>query len=126
MRDDTTGIFQWEGSTGNGYIKRLLSDENIKKFQEVNENVDRMTLLSIGNSAIRPAGASYRDDLANGVVRKTGSKPIDDFLSNTFGYLVFQEQIIAFLHQYCGFTMGEADIVRRGFAKKQVQINIFQ
>lgn len=118
MRDDTTGIFQWEGSTGNGYIKRLLSDENIKKFQEVNENVDRMTLLSIGNSAIRPAGASYRDDLANGVVRKTGSKPIDDFLSNTFGYLVFQEQIIAFLHQYCGFTMGEADIVRRGFAKK--------
>ena len=77
-----------------------------------------MTLLSIGNSAIRPAGASYRDDLANGVVRKTGSKPIDDFLSKTFGYLVYQEQIISFLHQYCGFTMGEADIVRRGFAKK--------
>ena len=118
IRDDTTQIFQWEGNTGDNYIKKLLSDENIKKFQEVNENVDRMTLLSIGNSAIRPAGASYREDLASGVVRKTGSKPIDDFLSNTFGYLVFQEQIIAFLHQYCGFTMGEADIVRRGFAKK--------
>lgn len=118
IRDDTTQIFQWEGNTGDSYIKKLLSDENIKRFQEVNENVDRMTLLSIGNSAIRPAGASYREDLASGVVRKTGSKPIDDFLSNTFGYLVFQEQIIAFLHQYCGFTMGEADIVRRGFAKK--------
>lgn len=118
MRDDTTSIFQWEGNTGDSYIKKLLSDENIEKFKEVNENVDRMTLLSIGNSAIRPAGASYREDLASGVVRKTGSKPIDDFLSSTFGYLVFQEQIIAFLHQYCGFTMGEADIVRRGFAKK--------
>ena len=118
IRDDTTQIFQWEGNTGDNYIKKLLSDENIKRFQEVNENVDRMTLLSIGNSAIRPAGASYREDLASGVVRKTGSKPIDDFLSNTFGYLVFQEQIISFLHQYCGFTMGEADIVRRGFAKK--------
>lgn len=118
IRDDTTQIFQWEGSTGDGYIKKLLADENIKSFQSINENVDRMTLLSIGNSAIRPAGASYRDDLASGVVRKTGSKPIDDFLSNTFGYLVFQEQIIAFLHQYCGFTMGEADVVRRGFAKK--------
>ncbi len=118
IRDDTTQIFQWEGNTGDSYIKKLLSDENIKRFQEVNENVDRMTLLSIGNSAIRPAGASYREDLASGVVRKTGSKPIDDFLSNTFGYLVFQEQIIVFLHQYCGFTMGEADIVRRGFAKK--------
>lgn len=118
IRDNTTQIFQWEGNTGDNYIKRLLSDENINRFQSVNENVDRMTLLSIGNSAIRPAGASYRDDLANGVVRTTGSKPIDDFLSSTFGYLVFQEQIIAFLHQYCGFTMGEADVVRRGFAKK--------
>lgn len=118
IRDNTTQIFQWEGNTGDNYIKKLLSDENIKKFQLVNKNVDRMTLLSIGNSAIRPAGASYRDDLANGVVRTTGSKPIDDFLLNTFGYLVFQEQIIAFLHQYCGFTMGEADVVRRGFAKK--------
>ena len=118
IRDDTTQIFQWEGSTGDGYIKRLLSDKNIQKLQKANENLDRLTLLSIGNSAIRPAGASYREDLASGVVRKTGSKPIDDFLSNTFGYLVFQCQIIDFLHLYCGFTMGEADIVRRGFAKK--------
>jgi len=118
IRDDTTQIFQWEGTTGDKYIKKLLSDENIKKLQSVNHNIDRMTLLSIGNSAIRPAGASYREDLANGVIRTTGSKPIDDFLSNTFGYLVFQCQIIDFLHLYCGFTMGEADVVRRGFAKK--------
>lgn len=118
MRDDTTQIFQWEGKTGDDYIKKLLSDENIKKFQEVDGNVDRMTLLSIGNSAIRPAGASYREDLANGVVRKSGSGAIDEFLKPTFGYLVFQCQIIDFLHQYCGFTMGEADIVRRHFAKK--------
>ena len=118
MRDDSTGIFQWESDTGADYIKKLLSDENIKKFQAVDEHVDRMTLLTIGNSAIRPAGASYRDDLANGVVRESGSQAIDDFLKPTFGYLVFQCQIIEFLHQYCGFTMGEADIVRRHFAKK--------
>lgn len=118
IRDDTTQIFQWEGATGDNYIKKLLSDENIGKFQEVNPEVDRMTLLSIGNSAIRPAGASYREDLANGIVRKTGSVAIDEFLSSTFGYLVFQCQIIDFLHHYCGYTMGEADIVRRGFAKK--------
>lgn len=118
IRDDTTQIFQWEGNTGNSYIKKLLSENNISKFQKVNKNVDRMTLLSIGNSAIRPAGASYRDDLANGVVRKSGSDAIDEFLKPTFGYLVFQCQIIEFLHSYCGFTMGEADIVRRHFAKK--------
>lgn len=118
IRDDTTGIFQWEGATGDRYIKKLMSDENIRKFKAVNENIDKMTLLSIGNSAIRPAGASYRDDLANGIVRKSGSQAIDDFLKPTFGYLVFQCQIIEFLHSYCGFTMGEADIVRRHFAKK--------
>lgn len=118
MRDDTTGIFQWEGTTGDKYIKELLSDRNIENFKKIDENVDRMTLLSIGNSAIRPAGASYRDDLASGVLRKSGSDAIDDFLKPTFGYLVFQCQIIEFLHSYCGFTMGEADIVRRHFAKK--------
>lgn len=118
MRENTTEVFQWSGSIGNDYIKKLLSDETLKKFRTINENIDRMTLLSIGNSAIRPAGASYREDLANGVIRTTGSKPIDEFLSNTFGFLCFQEQIISFLHLYCGFTMGEGDIVRRGIAKK--------
>lgn len=118
IRDDTTNIFQWEGDTGNMYIKRLMSDKNLTAFKKAGIDVDRMELLTIGNSAIRPAGASYRDDLANGIVRKTGSKAIDDFLSDTFGYLCLQEQIIFFLHYFCGFTMGEADVVRRGFAKK--------
>ena len=118
MREDTAGIFQWNSGTGSDYIKKLLSDSTIEKFKKVMPNIDKMTLLSIGNSAIRPAGESYREDLASGVVRTTGSKPIDEFLSNTFGFLVFQEQIISFLHEYCGFTMGEADVVRRGFAKK--------
>lgn len=118
MREDTTSIFQWEGNTGDDYIKKLMSDKTLNKFKEGGVNVDKMTLLTIGNSAIRPAGASYREDLASGVVRKIGSPAIDDFLSDTFGYLVFQEQIIFFLNYFCGFTMGEADIVRRGFAKK--------
>ena len=118
IRDDTTAIFQWEGATGDRYIKQLLSESNIQKFKKLNPNVDYMTLLSIGNGAIRPAGASYRDDLANGVIRKSGNAAIDEFMKPTFGYLVFQCQIIQFLHQYCGYTMGEADIVRRHFAKK--------
>lgn len=118
IRDNTVGIFQWEGTTGDRYIKKLMSDENIEKLSQFNKNLDRMTLLTIGNSAIRPAGASYRDDLANGVVRSSGNEAIDEFLKPTFGYLVFQCQIIEFLNQYCGFTMGEADVVRRMFAKK--------
>ena len=118
IRDDTTAIFQWEGTTGDRYIKQLLSESNIQKFKSLNPNIDYMTLLSIGNGAIRPAGASYRDDLANGVIRKSGNAAIDEFMKPTFGYLVFQCQIIQFLHEYCGYTMGEADVVRRHFAKK--------
>ena len=118
IRDDTTAIFQWEGTTGDRYIKQLLSESNIQKFKALNPDIDYMTLLSIGNGAIRPAGASYRDDLANGVIRKSGNAAIDEFMKPTFGYLVFQCQIIQFLHEYCGYTMGEADIVRRHFAKK--------
>ena len=118
IRDDTAAIFQWEGTTGDRYIKQLLSESNIQKFKALNPNIDYMTLLSIGNGAIRPAGASYRDDLANGVIRKSGNAAIDEFMKPTFGYLVFQCQIIQFLHEYCGYTMGEADVVRRHFAKK--------
>lgn len=118
MRDDTTAIFQWESDTAQDYIKRLLSDKTIAKFKKYNPNVSKMELITIGNSAIRPAGASYRDDLANGVVRQYKSKVISDFLKPSMGYLVYQCQIIDFLHLYCGFTMGQADVVRRGFAKK--------
>lgn len=118
IRDDTTMIFQWESNSAQDYIKKILSDEVIENFKKNNPDIDRMTLLSIGNGAIRPAGASYREDLAKGITRLTGCKPIDNYLSDTFGYLVFQCQIIGFLNKCCGFTMGEADIVRRGFSKK--------
>lgn len=118
IRDDTTMIFQWESQSATQYLKQLLSDETIKRIRNGNENLSYMDLLSIGNGAIRPAGESYRDKLAQGIYQDNGHKALNDFLAPTLGYLVYQEQIIEFLHSFCGYTMGEADIVRRGFAKK--------
>lgn len=118
IRDDTTAIFQLESQSAQQYVKKLLSDETIAKLRKFQPNIDYITLLSMGNGAIRPAGASYRDELANGDVRTYGNEAIDKFMSKTFGFLIFQCQIIEFLHQYCGYTMGEADVVRRHFAKK--------
>lgn len=118
IRDDTTLIFQWESDSAQAYIKQLFSEETINKMAQNGAKVDKITLFSIGNGAIRPAGASYRNELAKGEVHKTGCLPIDEFLADTSGFLIFQCQIIGFLHKFCGFTMGEADIVRRGFAKK--------
>lgn len=118
IRDDTTAIFQWESQSAQRYIKQLLSDETIAKLRKVQPNVDYITLMSMGNGAIRPAGESYRDELARGDIRTYDNEAINEFMSDTFGYLIFQCQIIGFLHRYCGYTMGEADVVRRHFAKK--------
>ena len=49
----------------------------------------------------------------SGIYRDNGNDELNKFLAPTLGFLVYQEQIIEFLHRFCGFTMGEADIVRR-------------
>ena len=118
IRDDCTMIFQFESSYAGDYIKQLFSDETIEKIKEKNKNFSYIDLMSMANGAIRPAGASYRDELSRGEYRDNGHEALNKFLAPTLGYLVYQEQIIEFLHSFCGYTMGEADIVRRGFAKK--------
>lgn len=118
IKDDNLAIFQWESNYAHDYYKKLFSKETIEKIKTQNSNFSHIDLFSIGNGAIRPAGESYRESLANGEYRDNGHKALNDFLAPTLGYLVYQEQIIEFLHSFCGFTMGQADIVRRGFAKK--------
>lgn len=118
IRDDTTMIFQWESQSATQYLKQLLSDETVAKIKEKNKDMSYMDLLSIGNGAIRPAGESYRDQLSQGIYQDNGHEALNKFLAPTLGYLVYQEEVIEFLHSFCGYTMGEADIVRRGFAKK--------
>lgn len=118
IRDNTSFIFQWESESGQAYLKQLFSDETINKIKEENNNFSYIDLLAVANGAIRPAGASYRNELAKGLYRDNGHEALNKMLESTLGYLVYQEQIIEFLNKFCGFTMGEADIVRRGFAKK--------
>lgn len=118
IKDDTTMIFQWESQLATTYLKQLFSESTISNIKKKNPNFSYMDLFSIGNSAIRPAGKSYRDKLAQGIYQDNGHKVLNDFLAPTLGYLVYQEQLIEFLHKFCGFTMGEADIVRRHFSKK--------
>lgn len=118
IRDDCTMIFQFESSYAGDYIKQLFSESTIANIKEKNENFSYIDLMSMANGAIRPAGASYREELSMGKYHDNGHEALNDFLAPTLGYLVYQEQIIEFLHSFCGYTMGEADIVRRGFAKK--------
>lgn len=118
IADDTTLIFQFESDFAGDYLKRVLSKDIVKKIKSKNKNLNYIDLMSISNGAIRPAGMSYREQLSNGIYKDNGNKELNEFLAPTLGYLVYQEQVMEFLHKFCGFTMGKADIVRRGFAKK--------
>lgn len=118
IRDDCTLIFQYESAFASGYLRDVLSDNTIANIKKENENFSYIDLMSMANAALRPAGESYRNQLAVGIYHDNGHESLNEFLAPTLGYLVYQEQIIEFLHSFCGYTMGEADIVRRGFAKK--------
>lgn len=118
IAQDTTMIFQFESNFAGDYLKSILAKETVNKIKEVNPNFSYIDLMSMANGAIRPAGESYRNELSQGIYRDNGHKALNDFLAPTLGYLVYQEQIIEFLYKFCGFTMGEADVVRRHFAKK--------
>ena len=115
---DTTLIFQFESDFAGDYLKEILKPQTIANIKKKNPNFSYIDLMSMANGAIRPAGASYRNELSQGIYRDNGNDALNEFLSPTLGFLVYQEQIIEFLHKFCGFTMGEADIIRRHFAKK--------
>lgn len=106
MRKSSVGIFQFEGD----YAFNML-----KKF-----NTSSIFDMSIVNAAVRPSGASYRDNLIARIPNKNPSVLIDKLLENNLGYLLYQEDIIAFLQQICGMSGGEADNLRRAIARKQM------
>jgi len=118
IREDTTMIFQWESQSATAYLQQLFSDSTVENIRKQNPNFSYIDLFSMGNGAIRPGGSSYRDDLAKGVFKDNGHYAINEYLKPTLGFCIYQEEVMGFLHEFCDFTMGEADIVRRHFAKK--------
>jgi DNA polymerase-3 subunit alpha len=105
MITSPVGIFQFEGS---------YAFDNLKKFTP--HSINDMSLV---NAALRPSGASYRDDLLAHHTHKNPSEIIDDLLKENYGFLVYQEDTIAFLQKICGLTGSEADNVRRAIGRKQ-------
>jgi DNA polymerase III subunit alpha len=112
------GIFQFTGNYAHSYLRRVFREEVLKKIRNKNPDLNYIDLMSMANGAIRPAGESYRESLAEGNFKDNGHDALNNILKSTNYFLVYQEQILEFLNKFCGFTMGEADIVRRGFAKK--------
>lgn len=99
------GIFQFEGD----YAFQMLKQFKPRKINH----------LSLVNAALRPSGASYRDRLLAKEINKNPSDIIDELLKENFGYLVFQEDTIAFLQKICGLSGSDADNIRRAIGRKQ-------
>lgn len=106
ITDSPVGIFQFESS---------FAFDSLKKFKchKVND-------LSLVNASIRPSGESYRDRLLAHIPNTNPSELIDELLAENHGYLVFQEDVIAFLQNICGLSGSDADNVRRAIGRKQM------
>lgn len=98
------GIFQFESPMAYQYMTKMKP-----------KNMDDLSVL---NAALRPTGASYRDDIAERKFHKNPLPEIDNILKRSYGYIVYQEQIIQFLTDICGFSGSDADSIRRAIGKK--------
>lgn len=120
MREDNIGVFQMEGERAGKLLKDMLSPATIKKIRsnEAGKDVKYMDLLSLVNAAQRPSGASYVDAVTHGKFKDNGHPALNKFLAPTLGELVYQEQILNFLVDFCGYSAGRADVIRRGIGHK--------
>ena len=105
MIKSPSGIFQFESA---------FAFDSLKKFRP--QSIFDMSLVT---ACIRPTGQSYRDELLARKEHKNPSPLIDELLRNNLGYLVYQEDTIAFLQQICGLSGSEADNIRRAIGRKQ-------
>lgn len=118
LQKDSAMIFQYESDMAYAFIKQFFSKQTIDKIQKRLGNVDFARMGAIATAALRPAGTSYRDKIAHGDFVDYDLEPMQKFLDPTFGRLIFQESITGFLVEFCGYTSGKADVVRRLVAKK--------
>ena len=119
IRDDTTLIFQWESNSAQQYIRKFMSDKTLDIARSRIPNFSMLKWCSFGNGLLRPACASFRDSVANGVFYDNGFDALNEFLAPEAGRIAMQETIMQFLVKFCGYSAAESDTVRRAIAKKK-------
>ena len=114
-RGDTLGVFQLDGGPLRSLL-RLMRPDNFEDISAV------IALYRPG-----PMGANSHTNYA---LRKNGQQPITpihpelaeplkDILDTTYGLIVYQEQVMAIAQRVAGFSLGQADILRRAMGKKK-------
>ena len=114
-RGDTLGVFQLDGGPMRSLLK-LLKPDNFEDISAV------LALYRPG-----PMGANSHTNYA---LRKNGQQAIDpihpelaealdDVLGTTYGLIVYQEQVMSIAQKLAGFTLAQADLMRRAMGKKK-------
>jgi DNA polymerase-3 subunit alpha len=112
QRADTTGVFQLE-SAG---MKRYLRELKPTLFEDI---IAMVALYRPGPMAEIPRFVKGKNDASSVTYLHESLEPI---LSDTYGVMVYQEQIINLLQMIAGYTPGEADLVRKAIGKKKRDI----
>jgi len=109
----TTAVFQLESPGMKDLIKRLQPT----KFEEI------VALLALFRPG--PLDSGMHDEFVN---RKNGKVPVtyphkllEPVLSETYGVILYQEQVMESARVLAGYSLGQADILRRAMGKKQVE-----
>jgi len=114
----TLGVFQLESSGMRELIKRLKPE----KFE------DLIALVALYRPG--PLGSGMVDEFINrkhGVVSEEKIHPkVKEILKETYGVILYQEQVMQLAAQIGGFSMGQADLLRRAMTKKDKNIMITQ
>ena len=112
QRGDTTGVFQLESAGMKRYLRELKPS--------VFDDIIAMVAL------YRPGPMQFIDSF---IKRKHGQEPItylhdgmENSLKNTYGILVYQEQFMQISKEWCGFTGGQADTLRKAVGKKKIDL----
>ena len=107
-RGETGGVFQLESAGMTRHIKELKPSN----FGEIASMI----------ALYRPGPMDHIDDYINA---KHGRAPVEylhpdlvDILEETYGVIVFQEQVLWITRKFAGYSLGEADIVRKAMGKK--------
>lgn len=108
QRGETVGIFQYESAGMQKYLKELAPTT----FED----------LIAMNALYRPGPLDY---IPNFIARKHGREPItydlpdmEEYLKDTYGVTVYQEQVMLLSQKLAGFTKGQADKLRKAMGKK--------
>lgn len=111
-RGDTTGIFQLE-SAG---MRRVLKELRPSSFEDI---ISVLALYRPGPMEFIPQFIRCKHGEQQVVYPHPSLEPI---LKDTYGIIVYQEQIMQIASQMAGFTLGEADLLRRAVSKKKREV----